>query len=185
MVHQALLSIKRSRKHGDVFHKMTHSFSFNSSLFHPTCIRTDMCMCSWHGNHHKMIYEWEFSIVKLERQHSLFLLQERWFKVVASFMCSKSQPAAFFDCTSSKNVFCPNSVTVLQQTCCYPPFCPVDGGLLLLKTALKWAVCENTSDPLQTNTLNFWEQAQFTKLLCFFLLCLCVRNIFIFTFRAA
>lgn len=50
-----------------VFHKMTHSntFSLFSLLYHHTCISTDMCICSWHGNYHKIVYEWEFSVVKL------------------------------------------------------------------------------------------------------------------------
>lgn len=75
-------------------------------------------MCSWHGNHHKVICEWEFSIVKLVKQHSLCLLQERRFKVVASFMCSKLLPAASFDLTLSKNLF-PRSFAPTLPLCCY------------------------------------------------------------------
>ncbi len=65
MVHQALLSIKRYRQLW-FSQKMTRIFSFYSLLYHQTCIWTDMCMCSWHGNHHKMIYEWVFYCEALE-----------------------------------------------------------------------------------------------------------------------
>lgn len=45
------------------------------------------------------------------------LLQERRFKVAASFMCSKSLPAAFFDHTLSNNLF-PKSFAPTLPLCC-------------------------------------------------------------------